>query len=297
MSFATNGNSHVHLTGYLTGLDEVEEAEEEEDDEEEADTEEIPKRRHSKNNSFLEERKSNFSVTLQTNNVIIHTKAPKKKSKPEQNNLVSSQLGEESEDSSDSEFEIDSIEEEEVSEEEEIIDSDDLRKFEEESEEDENTAPKLNGISNKHTSTPAKAKQIKEEKSASKESKKKNKQEEQQKPKLKKQVLKGGVIVEDLKEGQGEVAKPGKFVHVYYEGRLKDTKKMFDSTTKGPGFSFRIGKGEVIKGWDVGIAGMKVGGKRRITCPPNAGYGLKGSPPVIPPNSTLVFEVELRKIT
>lgn len=55
---------------------------------------------------------------------------------------------------------------------------------------------------------------------------------------------------------------------MYYEGRLKQNNKMFDSTTKGAGFSFRLGSGEVIKGWDIGVAGMKVGGKRRITCPP-----------------------------
>lgn len=126
----------------------------------------------------------------------------------------------------------------------------------------------------------------------------------QQKEKPKKQekqprkvVLKGGVIVSDLKEGSGPTVKGGKFVQVYYEGRLKDNNKMFDSTTKGPGFSFRVGKGEVIKGWDIGVIGMKPGGKRRIVCPPGVAYGPKGSPPVIPPNATLVFDVELKKIS
>lgn len=84
---------------------------------------------------------------------------------------------------------------------------------------------------------------------------------------------------------------------MYYEGRLKQNNKLFDSTNKGPGFSFRLGSGEVIKAWDVGVAGMKIGGKRRIICPPAMAYGQKGSPPAIPPNSTLVFEVELRKIS
>lgn len=122
-------------------------------------------------------------------------------------------------------------------------------------------------------------------------------QKEKPKKQPKKMVLKSGVIVSDLKEGTGPIVKGGKFVQVYYEGRLKDNNKMFDSTTKGPGFSFRVGKGEVIKGWDIGVVGMKAGGKRRIICPPGAAYGPKGSPPVIPPNATLVFDVELKKIS
>lgn len=101
----------------------------------------------------------------------------------------------------------------------------------------------------------------------------------------KKRTVEGGVIVEDLKQGEGQVAKPGRicqvmirektvdfcfytvYFQVYYEGRLKNNNKVFDSTNKGPGFKFRLGKQEVIKGWDVGISGMKVGGKRRIVCP------------------------------
>ncbi|KAJ8678936.1 hypothetical protein QAD02_014723 [Eretmocerus hayati] len=116
---------------------------------------------------------------------------------------------------------------------------------------------------------------------------------EQQQPK--KRLAEGGVQVEDIREGNGPVAKSGKFVTVYYIGKLKSGKK-FDQTTHGEGFKFRLGKGEVIKGWDVGIAGMKVGGKRRIVIPPQMGYGSKGSPPVIPPNSQLHFEVELRGV-
>ncbi|KAL3278058.1 hypothetical protein HHI36_013403 [Cryptolaemus montrouzieri] len=123
---------------------------------------------------------------------------------------------------------------------------------------------------------------------------KKNKDNQSQTPK--KKTLPGGVVVEDLREGSGDAASNGKFVHVYYEGRLKSNNKVFDKTQNGPGFGFRLGKGEVIKGWDLGVSGMKVGGKRRITCPPHLAYGPKGSPPVIPPNSTLVFEVELKKI-
>ncbi|KAK4883663.1 hypothetical protein RN001_006982 [Aquatica leii] len=67
-------------------------------------------------------------------------------------------------------------------------------------------------------------------------------------------------------------------------------------SNKGAGFKFRLGKQEVIKGWDVGVVGMKVGGRRRIICPPAMAYGQKGSPPAIPPNSSLVFEVELKNV-
>lgn len=83
-------------------------------------------------------------------------------------------------------------------------------------------------------------------------------------------------------------------VQVYYVGRLKTNNKVFDATTQGPGFKFRLGKGEVIKGWDIGVSGMKVGSKRRISIPPNLAYGSRGCPPAIPPNATLVFEVELK---
>jgi FK506-binding nuclear protein len=108
--------------------------------------------------------------------------------------------------------------------------------------------------------------------------------------------LQGGLLVQDLKAGNGAEAKPGKKIQVYYEGRLKSNNKVFDSTKSGPGFKMTLGRGEVIKGWDIGLAGMKVGGKRRLTCPPPLAYGAKGNPPVIPANSTLVFDVELKNV-
>ena len=83
---------------------------------------------------------------------------------------------------------------------------------------------------------------------------------------------------------------------MYYEGKLKSNGKMFDSQMKGKPFKFRLGSGEVIKGWDVGIAGMKVGGKRRLAIPPPMAYGAKGAPPDIPANSTLIFEVECKAV-
>lgn len=101
--------------------------------------------------------------------------------------------------------------------------------------------------------------------------------------------------VEDLVVGTGAEAKDGDKVKVNYTGRLLKTNFMFD-TSVGPGkkpFEFQIGKGSVIKGWDQGVAGMKVGGKRKLTIPSRLGYGDKGSPPKIPGKATLVFEVEL----
>lgn len=132
-----------------------------------------------------------------------------------------------------------------------------------------------------------------------KKDKKANKAEQQKQPQQKaggERVITGGVKIEDIRVGNGPEAKSGKRAQVFYEGRLKSNNKVFDSLKTGAGFKFGLGRGEVIKGWDVGVVGMKVGGKRRITCPPHMAYGARGSPPTIPPNSTLVFEVELKGV-
>lgn len=97
---------------------------------------------------------------------------------------------------------------------------------------------------------------------------------------------------EDLKVGKGKEAKTGDTVEVHYTGTLLDGTK-FDSSVGGKPFSFTLGKGMVIKGWDQGVVGMKVGGKRKLTIPSKLGYGKRGSPPKIPPNAALVFEIEL----
>jgi len=99
--------------------------------------------------------------------------------------------------------------------------------------------------------------------------------------------------IEDLKEGTGAVAAAGQRVTVHYVGTLTDGSKFDSSRDRGKGFSFRLGGGEVIRGWDQGVAGMKIGGVRKLTIPPDLAYGDRGFPPVIPARATLVFEVEL----
>jgi FKBP-type peptidyl-prolyl cis-trans isomerase len=101
---------------------------------------------------------------------------------------------------------------------------------------------------------------------------------------------------EDLKPGTGPAAKPGDRVKVHYTGTLLDGTKFDSSLDRGEPFEFTLGRGEVIKGWDEGVVGMKKGGKRRLTIPSELGYGKPGSPPKIPPDATLKFEIELREI-
>jgi FKBP-type peptidyl-prolyl cis-trans isomerase len=97
----------------------------------------------------------------------------------------------------------------------------------------------------------------------------------------------------DIKVGTGIVAKQGSKVKVHYTGWLTTGKKFDSSVGTGQPFAFTVGAGDVIKGWDEGVAGMKVGGKRQLRIPPEIAYGAAGSPPVIPANATLIFDVQL----
>jgi FKBP-type peptidyl-prolyl cis-trans isomerase len=104
------------------------------------------------------------------------------------------------------------------------------------------------------------------------------------------------LVIEDVKPGSGTSARSGTTVTVHYVGTLTDGKKFDSSRDRGKGFTFRLGAGQVIKGWDEGVQGMTIGQVRKLTIPPHLAYGDRGFPPVIPPNSTLVFEVELLEV-
>jgi FKBP-type peptidyl-prolyl cis-trans isomerase len=109
-------------------------------------------------------------------------------------------------------------------------------------------------------------------------------------------TTKEGLKYEDVKEGTGAAAKAGDKVVVHYTGTLKDGKKFDSSKDRNKPFVFNLGAGEVIKGWDLGVAGMKEGGVRKLIIPYELAYGEKGRPPVIPARAELTFVVELLKI-
>ncbi len=105
-----------------------------------------------------------------------------------------------------------------------------------------------------------------------------------------------GLIYEDTTTGEGTEATAGRMVSVHYTGYLTDGSKFDSSKDRNDPFTFPLGAGHVIKGWDEGVQGMKEGGARKLTIPPQLGYGARGAGGVIPPNATLVFEVELLKV-
>lgn len=107
-----------------------------------------------------------------------------------------------------------------------------------------------------------------------------------------------GLLIEDLEIGSGkEATGPGQFVTVHYSGRLSDGSEFDSSRRHGEPFAFPLGVQYVIRGWDEGVVGMRIGGKRRLTVPPELGYGASGAGGVIPPHATLVFEIELLDIS
>ncbi|XP_026493103.2 46 kDa FK506-binding nuclear protein isoform X1 [Vanessa tameamea] len=328
ISFLTNGKCNVHLTGYLDPEFEEEPSDEEEEEEEE---EEAPALVPAKNKRKLEN--SNEGVTnkkakqnKKTDNKPAAAAESSDEDEDGEDQLQKFLDGEDIDtDDNDESFKVNTSTEatdsDEESDEEDEDDEDDDDNEDESSEKadttldtskDDSTAdmskltksqkrrlkkklqkqkePQVNGVEKTKKEKPAEQPQKAEKK------KPEAKKDAQEGDKKEKKSLSGGVFIEDLKVGNGAVAKPGKVVMVYYEGRLKQNNKMFDNCQKGPGFKFKLGAKEVISGWDVGVAGMKVGGKRKIVCPPAMAYGAKGSPPVIPPNSSLVFEVELKNV-
>jgi len=105
-----------------------------------------------------------------------------------------------------------------------------------------------------------------------------------------------GLVYEDISVGEGDAAAAGQRVSVHYTGWLTDGTKFDSSKDRNDPFDFPLGAGHVIRGWDEGVQGMQVGGVRKLTIPPQLGYGARGAGGVIPPDATLVFEVELLKI-
>src|SRR3954464_14375323 len=105
-----------------------------------------------------------------------------------------------------------------------------------------------------------------------------------------------GLRYEDVAPGEGKEASANKTVSVHYTGWLPNGEKFDSSRDRNQPFSFTLGAGQVIAGWDEGVAGMKVGGRRKLVIPPDLGYGTAGAPPDIPPGATLVFDVELLEV-
>jgi FKBP-type peptidyl-prolyl cis-trans isomerase len=116
---------------------------------------------------------------------------------------------------------------------------------------------------------------------------------EQTGPEGKEVTTSSGLQYIDLRVGTGATAQAGQTVSVHYSGWLENGKKFDSSFDRGQSFSFPLGTGRVIKGWDEGVQGMRVGGKRKLIIPANLGYGARGAGGAIPPNATLIFEVEL----
>ena len=187
------------------------------------------------------------------------------------------------------------LDDEEEDDEPQLIDEDDLSPPNKKQKTSESTSKSTKNGNN----SPKKDKKRKETQKTPSDDKKEDKEDTKPDKKKKKdkkmQNMKGGIKYRDMKVGSGDVLKHGDKVRVYYVGQLDD-KKVFDKCISGQGFEFNYGKGDVIKGWDMGIKGMKVGGKRKLVIPPKLGYGQQGSPPQIGSNATLTFTIEVKGV-
>lgn len=285
ISFATKGQGVVHLTGNVLP-DEFGDMGDEEDEEEDEEEAVLEKNGVSKVRSAKQAAKAKVAKEIAAGEV--PSESDDEDATFTESMLEESALnGDDDDEEDDDDDDEDDAEDDDDDGEDDDEDEEDDDEEEEEEDEEEEELPK--------------AKVAKLSSNDSKGSVNGNAKPKDSAPKKQEQqkgvrTLQDGLMVEDLKVGSGSEAKPGKKVAVYYEGRLKSNNKLFDSTNKGPGLKFNLGRGDVIKGWDLGVAGMKVGGKRRLVIPHKLAYGQKGSPPVIPPCSTLVFEVELKKV-
>uniref|UniRef100_T1P804 FK506-binding protein n=1 Tax=Musca domestica TaxID=7370 RepID=T1P804_MUSDO len=304
--FQSVGSGNVALSGYVIEDDMADDdfmnGDEEEEEDEEVDSDEEQDLREALNAKKAQKNK----------------KADKGKAKAKA--VAAAEEEDDDDDEDDSDFDVENPgddddaeddDEQDEDDDDEEEDDDDEEDEEDDSDDEEVQQPKAkqpkldkpekqqNGVAKQKEQPQAEKKSKKEKKeqkkAAEQQQQQQNKQDKQQKTGAERSLT-GGVKVVDIRVGNGPEAKAGKRAQVYYEGRLLSNNKVFDSLKTGAGFKFGLGRGEVIKGWDVGVAGMKVGGKRRITCPPHMAYGARGSPPTIPPNSTLVFEVELKGV-
>lgn len=300
LTFECRGHGRVHLTGYLLPDDEDDVSgmlgDEESEDEEEAGWVQTS----NKENSKKEKRKLDGPPEVSS-----------KKKKPndeeeedsdsEGSDFDMSDVGMDDEDLDDEEVDDEESDEDEDSDDEEEDEQDvNLSKKSNQKQQpkpDKNKTPnKKNLDSSSNKKTPVTNGLTPKEQKLNKKTPAGNKTPNNQTPPQQRKVLDLGVVVKDVRVGTGTPAKPGRMVSVHYLGRLRDGGQVFDKKLKGQPFQFRLGKGEVIKGWDIGVQGMKCGGKRIIHCPPEAAYGAKGAGPKIPANSALTFEVELKGV-
>lgn len=297
--FKVEGKQEVHLTGYLMPefQDDYEEDEDDDDDMDDEDDDEDSDDGEMDEDGMLTKKEMEAlqkltggrgKSSVKIEEVIEDEDDKSKSSKKSKMKVIEPDDSEEEEEDDEEEEEGEEEESEEGVDEDESEEEDDEEEKEEEEEEEKPTPPakkaKVEQPSQAKTpqaKTPSKATPAKSE------SKKEGKRHVKQ--------FENGFSIEYVSSGQadGAIAKPGKRCAMRYVGRLKSNGKVFDQTKGKASFAFRLGVGEVIKGWDKGVLGMRVGDKRKLTVPPQMAYGSSGVKGVIPPNATLEFEVEL----